>query len=51
MIPRQRPHRGPAQLEAAWRYSKLYPQDIDPQIEANERAFDEGVRMGLIVQA
>jgi uncharacterized protein (DUF433 family) len=45
------PHIGPAQLEAALRYSKLYPQEIDPKIDANQRAFDEGSRTGFVVQA
>ena len=45
------PHIGPTQLEAALRYSKLYPEDVEAKIDANTRAFEEGARTGIIVHA
>ena len=45
------PHVGPAQLESALRYCKLYPDEIDVEIEANDRAFEEGARTGVVIHA
>ena len=43
------PHVGSAQLESALLYHKLYPEEIDAEIEANDRAFDEGTRTGVVI--
>ena len=45
------PHLGPAQLESALLYCKRYPEEIEAKIEANERAFEEGARTGVVIHA
>lgn len=42
------PHVGPPQLKAVRLYYEQYRDEIDAEIEANDRALEEGLRSGFV---